>query len=691
MERDASLSAGARWTRHLTPFVQLSINPVSLFCGLLLINAIAQPYSDLIHDARLYAVQVLNRVDPGMYADDLFLKYGSQDKFSLFSQTVAPFAREFGLRPTFLGFYLISIGILLLGAQRFMATLTHHHVVAAAALVYLAVNPIAFGGVQVFHVNETFLTPRLAAIGLVLFGMERLARDRRIQSLVIFLAAMLLHPIMAFPGCLVWLYCTLFQLLNHRRFIILVASTLVAALIALWVKPIGLFLFGEMDETWRQHVADRTYGWARPHEWFLRDWLAIGLAFIITYVGRRRLRLPDSTTHLLDAIMFISGVGLVVGFLAPFLPYSLLIQGQPYRAVWIIQLTQIPIGAALIYQAWSTNNERTQSICILFCGLFAMNALTFYQLASLLTLLATISLIAKGYEPKKRLSLLLKIVFVLAIIASVVSLLYPLIEFWPQLERHASSVDILRFIGPTLGPVYLFILSVIFLNWLQRRSGEGRRFQMMALISCLAVQCFFLSAPKIQALGGSHAVHEDRLMKMHSFVHAKFDSKDAIPTVYWPQAPLEDITVALRSKCFFSTSQTAGSMFNRETAIEGNRRANLVSRFEHEAIRRVKNLHEKQDWKKQSLLKIFGNQIDNRPTWEDFHNLCQEEIDFVVLRINFGNLHSEKFGPFYVYECDKISDVIAQQIKLDNRLPVSFASTVPHAPQSGTSASEEIQ
>ena len=132
-------------------------------------------------------------------------------------------------------------------------------------------------------------------------------------------------------------------------------------------------------------------------------------------------------------------------------------------------------------------------------------------------------------------------------------------------------------------------------------------------------------------------------------------------------------------------------MFNRETAVEGDRRANLVSRFEHEAIRRVKNLHEKQDWKTQSLLKIFGNQIDDRPTWEDFHNLCQEEIDFVVLRINFGNLHSEKFGPFYVYECDKISDVIAQQIKLENRLPVSCASTVPHDPQIGTSASEEIQ
>ena len=71
--------------------------------------------------------------------------------------------------------------------------------------------------------------------------------------------------------------------------------------------------------------------------------------------------------------------------------------------------------------------------------------------------------------------------------------------------------------------------------------------------------------------------------------------------------------------------------------------------------------------------------------------LCQEDIDFVVLRINFGNLYSEKFGPFYVYECDKISEVVAQQITSDDRLPVSFASPVAQELNKGTSSSKEIQ
>ena len=85
-------------------FLKFSLNPWCLFLGLLLLNAIMRPYSDLIHDARLYAVQVLNRANFGLYGDDLYLKFGSQDRFSLFSKFVSPFVQPFGIRSTFFFF-----------------------------------------------------------------------------------------------------------------------------------------------------------------------------------------------------------------------------------------------------------------------------------------------------------------------------------------------------------------------------------------------------------------------------------------------------------------------------------------------------------------------------------------------------------------------------------------------------------
>src|SRR6516225_361745 len=58
----------------------------TLLVVLLCVNAFSFPYAGITHDARLYSVQVLNRVEDGSYSDDLFFRYGSQDDYSLFSR-----------------------------------------------------------------------------------------------------------------------------------------------------------------------------------------------------------------------------------------------------------------------------------------------------------------------------------------------------------------------------------------------------------------------------------------------------------------------------------------------------------------------------------------------------------------------------------------------------------------------------
>src|SRR6266404_6233513 len=76
---------------------RLAEKPWTLFVVLLAINALARPYGGITHDTRLYSVQVLNRVEDGAYADDLFFRYGSQDEYSLFSRLAAPRVHVLGL------------------------------------------------------------------------------------------------------------------------------------------------------------------------------------------------------------------------------------------------------------------------------------------------------------------------------------------------------------------------------------------------------------------------------------------------------------------------------------------------------------------------------------------------------------------------------------------------------------------
>ena len=74
----------------------LGQRPWTLFAYLLALNALAYPYAGITHDARLYAMQVQNRIASGAYNDDLFFRYGSQDSYSLFSTLVAPVAASWG-------------------------------------------------------------------------------------------------------------------------------------------------------------------------------------------------------------------------------------------------------------------------------------------------------------------------------------------------------------------------------------------------------------------------------------------------------------------------------------------------------------------------------------------------------------------------------------------------------------------
>lgn len=71
--------------KYCQPLISLSDNTLLILIILLIADALANPYAGLIYDARLYAVQALSRLNPGVFSKDLFFMFGSQDSFSFFS------------------------------------------------------------------------------------------------------------------------------------------------------------------------------------------------------------------------------------------------------------------------------------------------------------------------------------------------------------------------------------------------------------------------------------------------------------------------------------------------------------------------------------------------------------------------------------------------------------------------------
>ena len=59
--------------------------------------ALSHSYQGLFHDAGIYTLQALARLHPDSLPGDVFLRFGSQDSFSVFSPIYASAARLLGV------------------------------------------------------------------------------------------------------------------------------------------------------------------------------------------------------------------------------------------------------------------------------------------------------------------------------------------------------------------------------------------------------------------------------------------------------------------------------------------------------------------------------------------------------------------------------------------------------------------
>jgi hypothetical protein len=641
------------WKSATPRILAISRSVPVLILAILFVNALARPYSDLIHDARLYSIQALDRISPGLYSDDLYLRYGSQDKFSAFSRLLAPLAQSIGLRQSFFVLYLVSNSALLGSAFLFFRTITRRRYASILATIYIAVAPIGFGGLAVFHVNETMLTPRLFAVALVLLALRDLGRACFGRSMALLIPAMMIHPVMAFGGLLVWGWCILSNVLSPRQFHVTLVAGFVSTVAILSSYPVASRMFGVMDPAWQDAVFAANF-YATPVKWVIRDWFQLATAFAIVTVFRQRTTQRPQVQCLLDGILFVGSLAVLGGVLAPWLPYALPFQGQPYRALWILQLIQVPLLASLCQTAIQRGTRAERRRILLLLIAFAISALTALQLLTAAAFAACMWQIQFRTSSPITASATSRMSMV-GLVASVMVAGVPLGELQSTIQRMPCPLDALRFIAPTWGPLFATFGAVLLLAMMHRLAGTRIRFAMLCFFGFALVQVSFFIGPTLPLWAGRISSHQQYLAELHEFLHRDKADPQSLPTVYWPQASLDDIWVDLRAKSFYTKQQTAGNMFHRETAIEGRRRAFLVAPFEYAEYLRRRAHRPTSDWRDESLLRTIGVSTPLAPpTIADLNRVCQESIDYVITSHEFSGLYSRKIGPLYVYNCEKI-------------------------------------
>lgn len=320
---------------------------VVLGLGLPALYLFAHPYEGIRHDAHYYALQALRRLEPAALGGDLYFRFGSQDRYTLFSPLYAALIRPLGLEPAAMALSRL-MGLSLLAAAWLLARRLMEKDLSPLAVALFALVPGSYGRAGMFTYGEDFATPRPLAEALTLAGVAFLLGRRRALAAGLLAAAFVVHPLMAAPGAVL----AAGLLVPVRRWPLLGllgALGCGACLLVARFAPVGPVSL--LDAQWRA-VLEWVPRYLLTYTWRFADWqhlavpsLTLALAAAVLPQGPLR--------HLALAALAVGVVGALLAVLGSHSGLVLLLQGQAWRWAWLSRALAVLLLLPLAGALWS--------------------------------------------------------------------------------------------------------------------------------------------------------------------------------------------------------------------------------------------------------------------------------------------------------------------------------------------------
>jgi hypothetical protein len=305
-------------------------------------------YSLFVHDGQLYAFEALAKLNPALKRD-LFLAYQSQDHFTVFPTLYATAILAFGL-PKAAMTLTVACTVWFLAAVWQLGRDISDSECAWLTVSLFVITAGAYGAFGVFHYSETFLTARAPAEAMIATAVALYFKQRRRSAVLVAFAAMFVHPLMALPGLLL-IVCLMLPLqLVVAGAVLGVGAAAALSLVATHVEAAS-HVIAVVDGTWLEVVRQRSQFlflqlW-RPLDWQLnfRPFVCLVLSAFILEDGRLR------KLSILAAI--IGATGLALATVASCLGcVAILLQGQAWRWVWITDFVSVMLAVPTALRAW---------------------------------------------------------------------------------------------------------------------------------------------------------------------------------------------------------------------------------------------------------------------------------------------------------------------------------------------------
>lgn len=529
------------------------------------------PYPGLSHDAQAYALQALSRLDPSVLGQDIFLRFDSQDRYTLFPWIYAQLIQRFGLEASAAGL-TFALHVAWYGTSYMICRRAFGTPLALLAIGLLVAIPGSYGGHRVFHFAEPFMTARLPAEVLSLLAIWCWALDRRIASFALAALAMLVHPLMAFP---VLLYLVLLGVQSaFPRPWVMPTAALLGVLGAVAGSVLLAGGSPTMTDAWLEAARMRS-GFLFLSQWSAWDWNTT-LVTLLTLAFATAALTDPLARRLAQAGLWLALAGLLLAGLASELWHlKILMQGQPWRWLWLARFLAIAVLPAALFAAWRSGASGRASVALLVAAWLvvapagARSSVTLFM-GSFLAIAGLLIWMTRTRTPDSTRQLLQRGAFAIVAVVVLASLVTasvralgvgPSRELTLPMQRLLTVVDLIT-------PAVLAVLAA----WSLSCALRGR----------LAVAGLAVAASALLVAGLSFAAPR-WVDRTYSGENRQLfsDWRSVIPPdaeVFWWNG-LREVWFLLDRRSYLTVSQAGGVVFSPEIAGELARRAENLRSF----------------------------------------------------------------------------------------------------------------
>ncbi len=536
----------------------LELAVVLLICAI--VWTLSHPYHGIFHDARLYTLEALAHMDAASLANDVFLRFGSQDRYTIFGPLYAAAIQLLGTETaaaalTFTFQIALLVGAWLLARAVMPARLALYGVAILVAI------PGEYGADLIFTCIEPFVTPRMAAEALTLAGLASAFTQRPRLAWAVMLAAALIHPLMALAG-IAALLCTYVALPYPRLGLTLTVAGGATLLASAFAMPTGVW--GRFDADWLRMVVDRS-PWVFVSNWLADDWARAAASMATLIVGSCTAAIGAQARILCRASLLTTAAGLLLTFIAcDELHLVLATQLQPWRWQWLGTATAALVLPLVVHTRWQSDLIGRTTVAFLSAAwIFADNG---FAVVAALGAVGSIALTHRLTSREARLVFagacgLLAIAVVWRIASNLEFTDSHHIELSvPQWLRRAMS-----FAHDGSAPMAALLLT----GWLAHGS-RGRI--ALVLLTTFAAAAWAAVLPHAWMQWTVQDYPEERVAQFAPW-------RARIPPgtdVFWPELPMAS-WILLDRPSYLSVLQSAGIIFSRKTAFELQRRATALA------------------------------------------------------------------------------------------------------------------